>query len=194
MMQGNYYDDAPPPPPKYLILNKPETPSNQFHLLGRSSFVDENSFDSLIASGNATPIHPCFEYIILGLETVAEQYKDMVPGFGKVIKRALHECSLEFSNLPFARQRCRFIIFEYFARMATRHLVARRIATFSEWTSHDAVLSLESSAMASWYKWFLEDGLFRNNEVIGFSCEIGRVYIELQEHVFDPNSDEDDDY
>ena len=186
-MQGGYYDDTPLPPPEFLILLKMETPSNQFQLLSRSSFVDERAFDYLVSSGNAAPVHEAFRYIAEGVDTVAEQYKIMAPGFGKVVKRALHECSLEFSNLPFARQRCRFIIFEFFVRMATRHLVAERVASFTKWTSHDDVLALESDAMASWYEWFLEDGLHRNNEAIGFSCEIRSLYIELQEHVFDPD-------
>ena len=79
--------------------------------------------------------------------------------------------------------------FRFFVRMATRHLVAERVASFTKWTSHDDVLALESDAMASWYEWFLEDGLHRNNEAIGFSCEIRSLYIELQEHVFDPDSE-----
>ena len=191
-MQGNYYHDILPPPPMFLMLVKVETPSNQFHLLSRSSFLNDGSFDALISSGNAVPVHRCFEYIILGIETVAEQYKDRVPGLEKVIKRSLHECAVEFWNLPFARQRCRFIIFEYFARMATRYLVAQRVATFTDWTSHDDVLSLKRNVMASWYQWFVQDGVHRNNEANGFSCEIGQLYIQLQEDVFDPDSDDDE--
>ena len=182
-----------PPVYMYLVLQKREEHSNHHQILSRTSFNNPRSFDNLIFSGDAAPIDPSFDYICRGLDTVAEEHSRMVPGLAQVIKRALHVCAQYQCNVPFARQRCRFIIFEYFARMATRHLVAQRVRSSIKWRSHDDVLELESSAMANWYDWFLRDGVHRNNEAIGFDCEIRRLYTELQENVFDEDSESDDE-
>ena len=146
-----------PPVYMYLVLQQVEASSNQHQILSRTSFNDPRTFDNLILSRDAAPIHPSFDYICRGLYAVAEEYSQMVPGLGQVIKRALHECAQYQSNIPFGRQRCRFIIFEYFARMVTRHLVAQRVRLCTAWQSHDEVLELESNAMAKWYGWFLRD-------------------------------------
>lgn len=182
-MQGGYYQDAPPP--EWLVMRKMDRYSNQFNVLSRASFNDPRNFDNLIFSGEASVVHPSFYYICRGIDQVAGDYSHIDPRIAHTIKRGLYECAQQ-SNIDFARQRGRFLIFEHFARMASRRLlVADHVASLPMWSSHEEVLTLEADVMASWYDWFVRDGLHRNNEEIGFRCEVSRHYIELQAHEFE---------
>ena len=189
MQGGNYYNDSLPY--QWMVFRRMEPTSSQYHVLSRSSFSDPRSFDDLIFSGDASPVHPSFYYICRDIDIVAEEYSQIAPRMGHTIKRGIHE-STEHSNLEYVRQRLCFLIFEHFAQMVSRRIVVQHASSLQDWPSHKKVLRLEADVMASWYDWFVADGLHRNNEDIGFCCEVSRHYIELQNYSFD-NDNEDEE-
>ena len=178
-MNPGYYE---PLPHLWLIFVHMERPSNEYHVLSRESFISERNFDNLIREGDARPIHPAFYYICRGIEETAEEFHHIVPRFGHVIKRALNECTMH-ANVDYATQRCRFFIFDYFARMATRRLVAEYMSSLAVWPCHDNVMELESEVMAMWFEWFLEDEVHKHTEDVPFNCEVSRHYNLLKEKV-----------
>lgn len=135
--------------------------------------------------GEALPIHPSLYYVCREVEAVAEEYHNVVPHFAQVVKRALNECA-QLDNIEFAKQRCRFFIFEYFVRMTSRRLVADKLISFPEWQSNDDVTTFETNAVARWQAWFVNEGIHINSEAIGFRCEVRRHYIEIERQVYNP--------
>ena len=146
----------------------------------RRQDISEESFRALLNNGDAVLIHALLSYVLDGLNDTAHAFRFIVPQLNGYTRRALRECAFDYG--PFAVQRLRFAIFEYFARMATRQLVAEALSTATDWHYHVSVYNLENRIMGDWYEWFEETGLFIGGTV-GFLAETKQHYRKLRDLV-----------
>lgn len=157
---------------EWLVLLRHDRISRQYHILPMDIWgADVRSYDALIRNGDALAIDGALNYICEERCTVAHEFRHIIPFFDVFIGAAIRNCTLNLStNTDFSIQRCRFMIFDYFARMVARYLVSQNMTMNGYWSSHDDVLGTEADLMARWYEWFVAVGVHFDAER-GFRAE-----------------------
>lgn len=138
------------------------------------------SFQSVIHHADAVVIDPLQSYVCNEMKAVANEFQHIAPQFEHHIRRALRECV--FLKGIFGFQRLRFVVFEYFAKFATRQLVAEAVMRHDDWYRHDEVYTMEERVLGDWYEWFEDTGAFIGIEV-GFTGETRLHFRELRDIV-----------
>lgn len=151
--------------------------SYQHHIMSRAVFRDRRSYDNLIRNGDAVEIDQSLNYICDEMGSVEHEFRHIVPVLGRYIAKAIRECAapLVYAGADFNVQRCKFLIFEYFARSIIRQLVAENVTTCNDMHSHDDILGIEADLMVRWYNWFVEAGVHLDQET-GFRREARQHY------------------
>lgn len=135
------------------------------------------SYASVLRNQDAIVIDPLQSYVCNEMKHAANEFRHVAPQLEHHIRRALRECA--FHDGVFGFQRLRFIIFEYFAKFATRQLVAEAVTREEDWYRHDEVYTVENRVLGDWYEWFEDTGAFIAPEV-GLTTETRMHFTELR--------------
>ena len=129
----------------------------------RRQELSEASYQTLVRSGNVVLVHALLSYVCDQMKEVAQAFRHFVPQFEHIIRRALRECA--FEPAPFALQRLRVIIFDYFSRYVIRYFVSAAVMSNDTWHRHDQVYTFERRVTNDWYEWFENTGAFISSDI-----------------------------
>jgi len=165
-----------------MIFLLPDTYSKDYNVVNSRSLSGRGRIE-LLSNGDVVMLDPMISYACHQIHLVGFKYRTIVPQFEKHIRRALRECAFDFGI--FARQRFRFLVFEYFVRFVVRYLVANAITMSPSdiWSRYDEIFQLEKRATNDWHEWFADEGLHIDSNLLDFAAETQRHFKVLKDIV-----------